>query len=812
VRKGLVEQKGVWIGKPVRRIEDRRLLVGKGLFVDNLRPGPMLHLAILRSPYAHAKILKIDSSEALKQAGVVTVLTGEDVAKMTKPFPVGVLNPPKYYCMAVDKVRYVGEPVAAVVARDRYVAEDALELIDVEYEPLPAVVDPEEAISSGAPLLHEELGTNVAWHRTLKYGNVDAAFSQADRVVSLKLRFPRYTSAPLEGYGVIASYDEATGKLTIWSNFQGPWTMYAIAVNSLNVPEEKVRHIVPPDIGGGFGIKSSMYPYLVLVAIAAIKAKATVKWIETRREHLMASSTHPDRIQYLEAAIKNDGTVLGIKTTLLDSIGAYIRAPEPCSILRTLGNFVGPYRVQNLLIDAYSIHTNKCPTGPNRGLGCPHLYFGWERLMDTIADILGMDPAEVRFRNLIQPEQMPYVTPTGGIYDSGDYPRALRLALDMIEYDKIREEQRKAWRDGRYIGVGIGIGVDPAVSNMGYVTVAIPPEVRARRDYLPKSGSRNRARVKMASTGKVVVSVDVNPQGQSHETTIAQIVAEELGVRPEDVEVDCSMDSLEFWTVSSGTYSSRFAASQASAVALAARKLKEKILQIASYFLDARVEDLELKEGYVCVRDEPSRAIPLRRIAGAVYWNPSQLPKEIEPVLEATATFDIPTLKPPDENDRLNSSGTYGFVADIAKVEVDIETGIINVLKFVSVHDVGRVLNPMIVEGQVHGSIMHGLGGALYEELIYNDEGQLLTTTFEEYLCPTAVEALRDIKVGHIESPSPYTVLGAKGVAEASSETTPACIANAVEDALKPLGVKIRELPLTQEKVWKLIKEAKKLA
>ena len=806
----MAEQKFVWIGKPVKRIEDQRLLTGKGLFIDNLRLGPMLHLAILRSPYAHARILKIDASKALKQAGVVTILTGEDVVKMTKPIPVGVVNPPKYYCMAVNKVRYVGEPVAAVVARDRYIAEDALELIDVEYEPLPAAVDPERAASRDAPLLHEELGTNVAWHRTLRYGDVNAAFSQADRIISLKLRFPRFTATPLEGYGVIARYDETTGKLTIWSNFQGPWSMYAVALSSLNYPEEKVRHIVPPDIGGGFGVKSSMYPYIVLVALAAMKAKATVKWIETRREHLMASSSHTDRVQYLEAAVKNDGTVLGLKTTIYDSVGAYIRAPEPGTILRPLGNFVGPYKVRNLMIDANSVLTNKCPTGPVRGFGCPHLYFGWERLMDTIADTLGMDPAEVRFRNMIQPEQMPYVTPTGGIYDSGDYPKALRLALDLIEYEKCREEQKKAWKEGRFIGIGIGVGVDPSGSNIGYVTVAIPPEVRARKDYLPKSGSKNRARVRLTSSGKVVVSIDSNPQGQSHETTAAQIVAEELGLKPEDVEVDCSMDSSEFWTVSSGTYSSRFAALQASAVALAAKKLEEKILKIASYFLDARVEDLELKDGYVRVKGEPTRSIPLRRLAGAVEWNPSQLPKEIEPVLEATAVFDIPTLKPPDENDRVNSSATYGFSAEIAKVEVDVETGVVNVLKFVSVHDAGKIINPIVVDGQVYGSILHGLGGALYEELFYNEEGQLLAATFEDYLCPTAREMIKDIKIAHIESPSPYTVLGSKGVGEASSETTPVCIANAVEDALKPLGVKVRELPLTPEKVWRLIKEAKK--
>lgn len=800
-----------WVGRPVKRVEDRRLTTGRGEFLDDLGPGRFYHLAIFRSPVAHGRIIRVDVSRALSAPGVVAALTGQDVVRMSDPFPVGIPKPPKYYCMAVNKVRYVGEPVAAVVARDRYSAEDALELIEFGYEPLGAVTDPEAALRSDAPILHEELGSNVVWHRVLRYGDVEEAFAAADRVVSIRVRFPKYSSTPLEPYAAAASYDDSSGVLTIWSNFQGPWTMVSVLAKSLRMPEDRLRMITPRDIGGGFGIKSSIYPYLALVSLAAIKAGGPVKWIETRREHLLASSSHTDRVTELEAAVKNDGTILGVKSRIIDNMGAYIRPPEPGSILRPLGNSVGAYRFRNLLIDAYAVVTNKSMTGPNRGYGCQHLYFGLERLVDEVAHELGLDPAEVRFRNLITPDQMPYTTPTGGIYDGGDYPALLRLALQLIDYERFRMEQREALREGRYLGIGLAMIVDPAGSNMGYVTVAYPPEVRSRSDYLPKSGSANLARLRLLPSGKVVVKVDVNPQGQGHETSTAQIVAEELGLSIDDVVVDTRVDSFtDPWTVSTGSYSSRFAGFQASAIVLAARKLKEKILEIAASILGCSMEELEMGGGRVYMRNNVDRGVSLRRLAGTVYWNPTSLPPGVEPLLEASAAFNPPSVRPPSPDDTVNSSGTYASIAEAVTVEVSPETGEVKILKYVSVHDSGRIINPLIVEGQILGSILHGLGGAMYEELVYDEEsGQLLTSTFADYLCPTALEMPMDIKIAHLETPSPFTLLGAKGTGEGSSESAPVVIANAVQDALRPLGVKIREIPLTTSKVWQLIREAR---
>ncbi|MEM4303247.1 MAG: xanthine dehydrogenase family protein molybdopterin-binding subunit [Candidatus Caldarchaeum sp.] len=799
------------VGRSIKRVEDKRLITGHGHFIDDLNLGRTYHLAIYRSPVAHGRIKRLDVSKALSSPGVVTVLTGEDVVRMSNPFPVGIPNPPKYYCMAVNKLRYVGEPVAAVVAKDRYTAQDALELIELEYEPLNVVTDPEDAIRDDAPILHEELGTNLVWHRILKYGNVEDAFSAADKIVSIRVRFPKYSSTPLETYAAVASYDEASKVLTIWSNFQGPWTMVSVLASALRMSEDKIRMITPPDIGGGFGIKSSIYPYLALVSLAAIKARGPVKWVETRREHLLASSSHTDRVTVLEAAVKNDGTILGVKSRIIDNMGAYIRAPEPGSILRPLGNSVGAYKFRNLLIDAKAVVTNKSMTGPNRGYGCQHLYFGLERLMDTIANELGLDPAEVRFRNLITPNMMPYVTPTGGIYDAGDYPAALRLALQLIDYGRFRLEQKEALKEGKYLGVGIAMVVDPAGSNMGYVTVAYPPEIRSRSDYLPKSGSANLARIKLLPSGKVVVKADVNPQGQGHETSIAQIVADEIGIGLDDVIVDTYLDSFnDLWTVSTGSYSSRFAAFQASAVVLAARKLRKKILEIASKILGCGEGELVIRQGRVHHKNDVNRGISLKRLAGTVYWNPTSLPSDVEPLLEVSAAYNPPMTKPPAPDDTINSSGAYSVLAEAAKVEVDLETCQVKILKYVSVHDSGKIINPAIADGQVYGSIVHGLGGAMYEELVYDREsGQLLTSTFADYLCPTALEMPNNIKIAHLETPSPFTILGAKGIGEASTESAPVLIANAVEDALRPLGIKIYEIPLTSAKLWELIKKAK---
>ena len=803
---GPAGRSGKWVGQSVPRREDPRLLTGRGTFVDDLQIPNVHHVAILRSPHAHARIRRIDMTRALALDGVIAGITGREVKEMTRPFSVVATAPVEYYCMGVDKVRFVGEAVAAVVARDRYLAEDALDLIEVEYEPLPPVLAPEKALEDGAPILHETVGSNLACHRILSYGDVDAAFEQADVVVSERLNFPRYTSMPLETYAVVGRYDPMSGDLTLWSNFMGPFIMHPITARALNVPENQLRFIVPADIGGSFGIKSSIYPYLTLVGLLSMKVDVPVKWIEDRREHLLASSSQTDRVSYREVAAKRDGTIVGVRTRIYDNVGAYLRTPEPACTFRPIGNIVGPYAVRNFQLDAHVVMTNKCPTGPNRGYGCQHYYFAQERLMDLLAEELDMDPAEVRLRNFIQPEQFPYTTPTGGIYDSGDYPKAFQLALDMSGYTALREEQKKARAEGRLFGIGIATGVDPSVSNMGYLTVALHPDVRNQPDYLHKSGAAETATVKMDPLGHVTVFLSTTPQGQGHETVISQIVADDLGLTPDEIVVVDECDTAKnIWSISSGTYSSRFASVGTSAVAEAARALREQIHRIAAHLLSVDVEDIEVENRRFRVRGHPEQQVRLSHVAGAAHWNPRGLPEGMEVGLHVTKTFSFPQAAPPDDEDRVNSSQTYGFMVDICAVEVDPDTGAVKILKYVSVHDAGTIINPKIVEGQVYGGALHGIAGALFEEMVYDEHGQCLTATLMDYQCPSAMEAPK-LDIGHIESPSPFTSLGSKGAGESSSETAPACIGNAVSDALAPLGVRVTDLPLTPLRCWELVR------
>jgi 2-furoyl-CoA dehydrogenase large subunit len=799
-----------WVGQSVPRHEDARLLAGRGTFLDDLKIANVHHAAILRSPHAHARIKRIDMSRALALDGVIAGLSGQEVKERTRPFAVVATAPIHYYCMAIDKVRYVGEPVAAVVAEDRYLAEDALELIDVEYEPLPAVTDPEKALAADAPILHENVGSNLACHRLLDYGDVDGAFAQADVVLRERLRFPRYTSMPLETFGVVSSYEHFDRALTIWSNFMGPFIMHPITARALNIPENRLRFIVPSDIGGSFGIKTSIYPYLTLLGLLSMKTSVPVKWIEDRREHLLASSIQTDRVSYREVAAKRDGTVLGFRTQIFDNVGGYLRTPEPATTFRPIGNFVGPYGVRNLRVDANVVMTNKCPTGPNRAYGCQHLYFEQERLMDKLAAELDLDPAEVRIRNFIPSDAFPYTTPTGGVYDSGDYQKAFQLALDMFGYRQRRELQKKARDEGRLVGIGISTGVDPSVSNMGYLTVALDPEVRRRPDYLPKSGAMETSTVKMDPLGKVTVFLCTTPQGQGHETIIAQIVADEIGITPGDVTVIDECDTAKnIWSISSGTYSSRFASVGTSAVAATARKLRGKIDRIAAHLLGTTVEEIRFENGNFFSTAQPDRSLRLSHVAGTAHWNPRDLPEDMEAGLHCTETFSFKGAKSPDQQDRVNSSNTYGFMADICEVEVDRDTGRVTITKYVSVHDAGTIINPKIVEGQIYGGALHGIAGALYEEQVYDENGQCLTATLVDYECPYSTEA-PTLDIGHIETPSPLTPLGSKGAGESSSETAPACIANAVADALAPMGVSITELPLTPRKVWELMQAAQR--
>ena len=784
-----------WIGRSVQRVEDGRLLTGRGTFIDDHPPvANACHAAIVRSPHAHARVRGWDVSAALAMEGVV-----------------GVTAPIHYYPTATDKVRFVGEPVAVVVARDRYLAEDAAEAVVVDYEPLPAVVDVEKALEPGAPVLHELVGSNLAGNRRLVYGDPDRAFADAEVIVRERFRFPKYGSTPIETYGIVARWDgPADGVLTIWSNFMGPFIMHPLVARVLGLPENRLRFIVPPDIGGSFGIKSSIYPYLALIGLCAMKLGVPVKWIEDRREHLLASSSGTDRVAWREIAATKDGTVLGMRFKWLDNVGGYIRSPEPGCSFRPTGNFVGPYRFQNLEVDASVVMTNKSLTGPNRGYACGHLYFETERMMDLLADKVGLDPVEIRRKNLIPAQSFPYRTPTGGLYDSGDYQATFDKALAVAKYDELRREQARARAAGRYFGIGLALAVDPSVSNMGYVATALDPQFRAKPEYLPKSGAVDSATVKIDPLGRVIAILGTTPQGQGHQTIVSQIVADELGVEPRDVTVVDEMDTFtRVWSISSGTYSSRFGSVGTSAVALAARKLKAKLTEYAAHLMGVTPGEVEFRDGGVHRTSGKAAPYSIKDLAGRAHWNTESLPEGMEPGLSATAVFGFSVAKAVDAEDRVNSSNTYGFIAEVMAVDVDPDTAAIKIVKYVTVHDAGTIINPMIVEGQIYGGALHGLGGALYEELAYDDDGQLLTGTFMDYLVPTASEA-PEIEIAHVVSPSPLTTLGSKGLGESSSMTVPAVIANAVSDALKPLGISITELPMTPSRLHALIAAARK--
>lgn len=796
-----------WVGSSYKRKEDLRLLTGRGRFMDDIRLPNTKYAAILRSPYAHAIISDVDISEALKAPGMIGVVTGKDVKEMSKPYPCGVPIPPKYYVCAVDRVRYVGEPVAVVVAENRYLAEDALDLIEVDYEPLEAVVDIEKALEPDAPVLHDNIGSNIYNHRFFKYGDWESACKEADEIVKWKFNFPKYAGSPMETYAVIASYNPFEKSYVIYNNYQGPFVNHALTAMALGVPENKMRWIIPADIGGGFGTKTGLYPYCALIAITAKKTGVTVKWIEDRREHLLASATCTDRVTYIEAAVRKDGKILGLKDKAMDTSGGYIRPPEPGCAYRSTGNHTGAYDIRNLDREVYVIATNKGLTAPLRGYGCQELYFSTERITDMAAAKLGIDPAEMRFKNLIQPEQMPYETATGGYYDVGNYPAAFKKCLDLVEYDKMREYQKKAREEGRLVGIGLATVVDPSVTNIAYV--AIGKTIEERKNERDKSGSGEAAIVKVDPLGGITVICSTNPQGQGHDTVISQIIADEFGVHPDQVTVDNELDSSDrLYTITTGSFSSRFASQGTTAVVKAARNCLEKAKKIAAHLLKIEQANVVLEDGKFFPMGKPESAILLRHIAGAAHWNQSDLPEGMDVGLYGTSMQSMPTSRPPDDKDRVNSSNTYGFVAEAIVVEVDPDTGQVRFLKWASVHDAGKILNPEIVRGQVLGSIVQAIGGSLYEEQAYDENGQCLTASFADYLCPTAME-MPKIDVGHFESQSVLTALGSKGCGESSSMSVPPAIGNAIADALAPLGAVVDKLPLSPSNIWHLMEEAK---
>jgi 2-furoyl-CoA dehydrogenase large subunit len=792
------------IGAATERIEDAALLTGRGRFMDDLDPVPgALEAAIVRSPHPHARITGFDTGRALKAPGVRCVIGPAETAAL-RPFPLSFRAPMPYRPAATDRVRFVGEPVAVVVATSRHLAEDAAELVEVEYESLEAVVDVRDAMDAGAPRLHEQADSNVASDRTFTFGDVDAAFAAADRVVEGTFSFPRYSSTPIETYAVIANWehDGTADRITAWSNFHGPFAMQPVIAGALGLSPNRVRLIVPEDIGGSFGIKSGIYAYITLMALASRHAQAPVRWIEDRIEHLLASSAGNDREMHFAAAVDTGASVRALRVELIDNVGAYLRPPEPATLYRCFGNLTGAYAIEAVALRSRAVVTNKAPTGLNRGFGGQQLYFGLERLMDKVASACGLDPAELRRRNLIPGDAFPYSTPTGGLYDSGDYEAALDLALERSGYAELCRRRDAARSQGRLHGVGIATVVDPSGTNLGYVSVATPHEQRA--PGREKSGSTEHVRVAVDPGGEVTVMLGSTPQGQGHRTVARQIVAERLGLPPDRVHAVVEMDTATTpWTVSSGSYSSRFAPLTTSAVALAADRVAGAIRAAAAVMLECEEDELELVDGQVRMLEQPERAVQFRHAAGLVHWDPGALGGEAR--LYADAAFTPPQSRHPTANDEINSSLCYGFVADVVTVEVDPDTLEVRIESVTSVHDSGTILNPLLMDGQTTGSIAHALGGATLEELRYGPDGQMIAASFMDYLCPTAAELGFELNLDHVVTPSPVTALGAKGAGEGSTMSIPAAIANAVTDALRPMGVEIDRLPVHGSAIHELL-------
>jgi 2-furoyl-CoA dehydrogenase large subunit len=767
---GVATERETWVGRSVLRLEDDALLRGEGRFLDDVEPVPRAyHAAIVRSQLAHARI-GVDASAALEVPGVAGVLTGADVAALSRPFPAGIDSPVPFHAAAVDTARYVGEPLAVVVARDRYLAEDAAELVSVDYEPLDPVLDP-AAAAEGPACVHD---------RSFHYGDVAEALARADLVVRQTFRVPRFTCTPVECYGVVCDWQSGTQTLTAWANFQGPFTLHGVAAAALGLRGSQLRLLTPADSGGSFGIKSSVFTYVVLIGLAARALGVPVKWVEDRLEHLTGSAAATGRVTEIEAGFTREGELVALRYDAIEDVGAYVRAPEPATLYRMHGSLSGAYGVRNVAVRNRVVLTNTLPSGLNRGFGGPQLYFGLERTMAVAARRLGLDPAEMARRNLVPAGAMPYRTPSGGLYDSGDYAACLDDALALAGWEERRRTAAAARAEGRLVGVGLACVVEPSISNMGYITLAQTAVERA--GALPKSGNAEGALVTVDPLGGVSVRLGTTPQGQGHRTVVAQVVADELGVAPEDVRVLSEMDTAAVpWTVASGNYSSRFSGVAVGAVQKAAREVAAKAAAIREH-----AGDLELS---------------LRRVAGMAHWNPEGLPPGVEPGLAAVATWAAPNLDPPDVEDRVASSAAHGFLCDVCVVEVEGETGEVRILDYVSVHDAGRLLNPLLADGQVQGGLAHGAAAALFERHAWDESGNPLTASFMDYLVPTAPD-LPTARIAHRCSPSPFTALGAKGIGEGTTMSAPAAIANAVADALGRDDV---ELPLTPPRVWELL-------
>jgi 2-furoyl-CoA dehydrogenase large subunit len=790
------------VGRPMQRLEDPAILTGRGSYGDDIgvKPGT-LHAAILRSPHAHAELAAIRTEDALKHPGVRAVLTRDDLRAWSRPFLVGVKSPMEQWSLAMDRVRYVGEPVAVVLAESRALAEDALDLIKVDYTLLDPVTSIEQAASDGAPILHERVGTNVISDRHFRYGDPEAALEKAPHRVKLEAHYPRNSCAPLECGVVIAEFLSGDEGYDVTSNFMGPFSLHAVMAMALNVPANRLRHKAPRDSGGSFGVKQAVFPYVVLMCLASRKAGAPVKWVEDRLEHLSAATSATARFSTLEAAVENDGRIIALSYDQLEDCGGYLRAPEPATFYRMHGCLTGAYAIPNLLVRNRVVLTNKTPTGLVRGFGGPQVYFALERLIQRIALTLKLDVLEVYRRNFVAADAFPYRAAAGALLDSGNYQEALRRSLSEGGYDELVARREAARKEGRLYGIGFAAIVEPSVSNMGYITTVMPAE--ARKKAGPKSGAIASATVSVDLLGGVVVTVASTPAGQGHMTVCAQVVADVLGIEPQDIVVNVDFDThKDAWSVAAGNYSSRFAGAVAGTVHLAAVRVRDKLARIVANQYGCTTDEVCFEGARIYVKGAEDKAMPFGRVASnAPHWAPALLPEGEEPGLRETVFWTPENMDAPDENDRINTSAAYGFAFDMCGVEIDRATGRIRIDRYVTAHDAGKLLNPALADGQIRGAFAQGVGAALMEEFRYGADGSFQSGTLADYLMPTTCE-VPDPVIVHLETPSPFTPLGAKGLGEGNNMSTPPCIANAVADAL---GVEDIRLPLTPSKVMALI-------
>ncbi|MEP6707655.1 MAG: xanthine dehydrogenase family protein molybdopterin-binding subunit [Pyrinomonadaceae bacterium] len=791
-----------YVGQRIKRTEDPRLIKGLAHYVDDIKLPDTLHVSFVRSIYAHARISKVDVSEAVKAPGVVAVFTGKDVAKVG-PVPCASALPdlkvPDHRVLAGDKVYFVGHPIAAVVATDRYAARDAVDLVAVDYEDLPAVVDVEDA-AKGGTVIHESFGDNIAYKLTAGEGDIDAALAGADHVIKQRLVHQRLAPIAMEGRGVLARYFPGEEELTVWSSTQIPHLLRTQLALMIGMPENKLR-VITPEVGGGFGSKLNVYAEEALLGWISIQLGKPVKWIENRRENIQSTIHGRGQVGYIEVGCKNDGTVTGLRYNVFADLGAYHQLLTPAIPTLTGLMLSGSYKIPAIQINVTGVFTNKMATDAYRGAGRPEATHVVERAIDLVAAELGMDPVAVRRKNFPGPDEFPFKTATGLFYDSGNYEGALAKALEISDYAKLRDEQKKARAEGKIIGIGVSTYVE---------ICALGPS-----QAMPAGGWES-ATVRIEPTGKVTVMTGASPHGQGQETSFAQIAADELGVDLNDVTVIHGDTSIVQYGI--GTFGSRATAVGGTAMLIAIEKLKEKATKIAAHMLKTEAANVAFNNSRfsllaaeaAAAGEAPAPVMPLGESPAGALPEPETNGKGIT-IQDVALAAHIARDLPPDMEPGLSATYffepknfTFPFGTHIAVVEIDRDTGQVKFLRYVAVDDCGKVINPMLVDGQLHGGIVQSIGQALYEELVYDEQGQLITGTLMDYAVPRA-SMIPWFELDRTETPSPVNPLGVKGVGEAGTIGATPAIVNAVVDALSPFGVRHIDMPMKPETVWRLI-------